>query len=170
MGHSGTSLMQGLIGPRRIFFQDDQEGSLRVFRQRVNIGTLADLTFEVATPESELQLLTRIRAEGYGYAEAVDWDRLKSEGNLFQVVNASEANTAEEAYREGLLILQEMLSTSRQTLPSSAADPRVEPNDLVTVPLPTGARNLIVEAVNFTFQNSPDSVVFDMDIEGRHAG
>jgi len=163
MGQRASQLLGQLIGPKRIYFIDGQEGTLKAFRARTDVGEVPSLAFRGAKTQTELSLLTRIRSEGYEIAEIVDYDNLKEYGNLFGMVNAIEANDAWEAYREGYLTLQDLISQALMWELTGAADPRLEPEDICVMELPPGENyGLTIMAVEFIMSNNPQMPAFDM--------
>jgi hypothetical protein len=164
MGYAGTQLLSGLIGPKRIYYQDNQYGGLHAFRARADVGILKDLTFRGQKALTDQGLVSRIRSEGYEIAEIADYDKLKQEGNLFGMINATEANDAWEAYQEAMLTLAEKYYEATSLGAAAAADPRVEPNDTCTIYLPDGVYNAIVDSASFDLVNDPMTPLFDMEL------
>jgi hypothetical protein len=169
IGTSGLSLMGGIINTRRIYYGDGQNGELRLFRTRDVVPGSIDLLVDLSLSQEDPGSVTRIRSEGAAFAEAVDYVRLRTEGNKFALVNASEANDAWDAYNEAVLQMAESASASSRTMPASAADPRVQCGDIVTIETPDGNVSLIVEGISFSMKLSEDEISFDMEIDGRAA-
>ena len=87
MGVNGPALMSQLIKQKRIYFQDDQNGDLRIFKSREIVNTeqtpnllAANANIEVnATPRFQ-----RIRLEGAEFIEVLDEDQMQEWGNIFR--------------------------------------------------------------------------------------
>ena len=172
MGHRGTQLLQSLIGDKRVLFMDDENGGLYMARLKSSGAsdyTLEDLQIEYGETEIDSDQLTRIRSEGAEIAELVDMTELQNEGSLFAVVNAREANDLWATEVEGLAVLEDAKTTALTRTAIGAADPRVEPNDIVTIPLPGTDAIIIVDSVDFTVRISGQEASMDMSIGGRDA-
>ena len=168
MGRRGAQLLNGLIGPKRIFYLDDQSGGLRMGRMRATGAadfTANDFTVEKAETEFDAAQISRVRAEGAEIAEVVDYAALRSEGNLFALANATEANDYWETYDEALLILAEAKSSANVVAPTGLIDPRIEPQDIVTI----GADTLIIDRVRVNLTSNENDAIMDMSAEGRDA-
>jgi hypothetical protein len=166
MGRRGQQLLDGLIGPKRIFYLDDQSGGIRMGRMRTTGAadfTVTDLTIERAGTVFDASQMTRIRAEGAEIAEIVDYTELRNEGNLFAMINATEANDYWETYEEAQRILAEAKSTQSVISPTLFVDPRVEPEDIITL----GSDTILVDRVLIRLMVSKDKAELTMDIAGR---
>ena len=121
--------------------------------------------------ENDADQLTRIRSEGAEIAELVDLTELQNEGSLFAVVNAQEANDLWQTEVEGPAVLEDARTTSTSREAQGAADPRVEPNDIVTIPLPSPTPDevIVVDSVQYSIRMSGTEVTMDMSVSGRDA-
>jgi hypothetical protein len=174
MGHRGTQLLTTLIGDKRVLFMDDQDGGLYMARLKSTGSseyTLQDLTVAYGEAENDSDQLTRVRSEGAEIAELVDLTELQNEGSLFTVVNAREANNLWQTEVEGLAVLEDARTTSTSRSAQGAADPRVEPNDIVTIPLPSPTPDeiIVVDSVQYSIRMSGVEVTMDMEVSGRDA-
>jgi hypothetical protein len=171
MGKSATQMLQRLIGEKHVYYQDDQDGNLRLFRSRitVNPGDPFDLTILAGDHITDTDIATRIRAEGGDITEVWDLAALVEYGNLFSLVNLTEANTYQDGLEEANYLLGEIMARINSLTLAGAADPRVEPNDIIEVSLPDGVRAVAVDRVNFTLAIQEHDAVFDMNIEAHDA-
>ena len=128
-----------------------------------------DLIYTAGDTLSDTALKTRVRLEGLETAEEVDYDALRLYGNLFARANAEELELPDEFVKEALAILSDAVSAYRATTLYGAADPRVEPNDVLSVSLPDGDRDVIVTGINYRLAQSEDSAMFDMEVGARNA-
>jgi hypothetical protein len=172
LGYRGAQLLSSLIGPKKIIFVDTQSGGIYLDRTALTGSaaySLNDLAVESARTVIDNQLINRARAEGAEIAEVVDWEGLREDGNLFLLVNATEANDEWETANESRYILNDSKSASEVYSVVGAADPRIEPNDIVRVRTAEGNRDLLVQRVAFRLGQNKDEALFDMSIEGRDA-
>ena len=168
MGRRGQQLMDSLIGPKRIFYLDDQSGGIRMGRMRSSGAgdyEIVDLTVEKASTQFDASQMTRLRAEGAEIAEIVDFAEMRTEGNLFAMVNATEANDYWETYEEAERILAEAKSTQSILSPEGFVDPRVEPEDIIT----TAEDDIIVDRISIRFDVDKTKANMKMDLTGREA-
>ena len=164
-GKTGNQLIQRLIGEKHVYFQDTQDGYLRIYRDYPVIADTLHLTVLTDANQDENELATRIRIEGAGIAETYNVTKLRDEGNLFLDMNMNELNSDGEALIESQYLLDE-LSRRTKVLPiTGAADPRLEPGDTITVALPTGDRTVVVSQVDMVMQVDTNQAVFDMTLE-----
>lgn len=168
MGHRGAQLLNSLIGPKRIFYLDDQDGGIRMGRMRSSGAadyTANDFSVERANTELDAEQLSRVRAEGAEIAEVTAFDTLREEGNLFALANATEANDYWETHDEALQILRDAASSAKVKSPKGLLDPRIEPQDIVQF----GSFVLLVDSVSISLTQGENEALMDMDIEARDA-
>jgi hypothetical protein len=174
MGASGMQNIAKLIGEKHINFQHD-EGTLHFFKDRVEIndGDPWDLAIEGIDYDDESQIVTRLRMEGVDIYEYIDAVNLKQYGNIFGVANSEEINSLGELQDEAEYITLDNNAGINRTYLGGAADPRVEPDDIIEVTFTgsdrTDTREVIVEGVEFRMQITLDNALFDMTIEGKDA-
>jgi len=172
LGSRGAQLLSGLVGPKKIVYQDTSTGGIYMERVRT-IGDyeyeLADLTVEAGRSSSDSALVNRVRAEGAEIAEVIDWTSFREEGNLFFLVNATEANDEWETAAEGTFILEDSQASMDVHSFIGAADPRVETNDIIRARTVEGYHDLSVDSIAYRMTISNDAAVFDMQVEGRDA-
>ena len=171
MGSHGGDLLGRLIGQKRIFVKDNQTGGLTAFRTRTRITANTPITMAIQNGNitSDAEVITRVRLEGLEAAEEVDYDALRIYGNLFQLANAEELEMLNQFTAEALAILEDAVLTYAQTSLIGAADPRVEPEDILPVTLPDGTRDIIVSNVSFRMAQDAGQAVFDMEVSARDA-
>lgn len=173
MGSSGMQSLGRLIGEKHINFQHD-ENILRFFKDRVVIsGSPWDYAIQGADLDDESPLVTRLRLEGVDIFEHTDLIKLKQYGNLFRMAHSEDINTVGELEVEAEYIVDDSNAGINRTTLDGAADPRVEPDDILEVTF-TGSdradtRDIIVEGVSFSMRVSAGDAVFDMSIEGKDA-
>lgn len=167
LGGNGTAAIDRLISEKRVFYQDDQYGALRLFRSRTYVNESDPYVFAISAGEvfNNTQLRTRIRGEGFIAQEQADLTTLREYGNLFLLARFMELTTEEQFEREiGNIITDISYSTIERNL-TGAADPRIEPNDKIEVTIPSGTKTVIVESINFQMSISRQDVVFDMEMQ-----
>lgn len=172
LGYRGAQLMSSLIGPKKVVWMDAQDGGIYMERLRTSGDpeyTLTDLTVEAARADADNELINRVRAEGAEIAEVVDWESLREDGNIFLLVNATEANDLWETAKEAQFIIDDSKTRVERHIVLGAADPRVEPNDIIKARSTESFKDLIVDSVTFSMRSSADEVEFDMTIEGLNA-
>jgi len=172
LGYRGAQLLGGLIGPKQIVYQDTSTGGIYMERTRTSGSAeyeLADLTVEAGRSSSDTALVNRVRAEGAEIAEVVDWSSFQEDGNLFFLVNATEANDLWETATEAEYILDDSRASVDVHGFVGAADPRVETNDIIRARTADGFHDLSVDSISYRMTSSLRDAVFDMQIEGRDA-
>jgi hypothetical protein len=172
LGSRGAQLLTGLIGPKTIAYRDTSDGG--IYMERIKVSgepeyTLSDLTVEASRATMDGALVNRVRAEGAEIAEVIDWNSFREDGNLFTLVNATEANDEWETASEGRFILGDSRSQVETHVLVGACDPRVEPNDIVRGRVVDGYHDVIIDTANFSMQITESGADFDMHIEGRDA-
>jgi hypothetical protein len=139
-----------------------------VFRNRTTVNaTPYTLAISEGTIENEIDFFTRVRMEGAEVAEVTDHDLLRQYGNIFALANSQELDSQGQLASEVAWLLSEASSKRNNTPFRGAADPRVEPQDIIQVSTPKGTRNLIVDRITFSMQSEPGDAVFDMEIDAR---
>jgi len=169
IGQSGHALLASLIGEKRVYYFDDPDGNLRLFRtyQVINPGAPMDLRIQGSVARSDLDLRTRLRVEGAEIVETADMAALAKYGNLFKMIGLREPNNIVEAMREALLVMDDSLRTYSRLPFVGPADPRVEPGDIIEVSFPDGARDILVRTVGFQMMINREEALFDMSISGE---
>lgn len=173
LGYRGNQLMAGMIGAKNITYMDTQDGGIKMARMNVAGDaeyTLSDLTVDASDTSTDFDHVNRVRAEGAEIAEAYDLESLREDGNLFTLINATEANDEWEVEREARFILADSKAGTLLNSPTSAADPRIEPNDIVKVRSAEAWVDVIIASANFRFVQTESQAIFDMRVEGRNAG
>jgi hypothetical protein len=171
-GKKGAQLIEELIGEKRFYFQDHNAG-VRLFRTRteVNAGTPYLMSVSESDMDSDVNLSTRVRVEGSDISEVMDEEMLIEYGNLFRLVHLNEINSPADAAYYAQVALDEYGSRYRIQNLQGAADPRIEPNDVIYVTLPSAGSTkvvkAIVDAIDYTISVDDSNAVFDMSIVGR---
>lgn len=172
MGARGAQLLNRLIGAKRVVYMDDQNGGL--WMDLLATGGAAQyscppLGFSIMRSNLDIDRVSRVRAEGTDIAEIVDFERLREDGNLFALVNAREANDAWQVLKEAYAVMRDAVSSATTAAINTAADPRVEPNDVVEFPTPEGNETVVVDGVTYRLVQTENSAAFDMRLEVRRA-
>ena len=169
MGARGFQLMQRLVGERRIYFQDNQDGVLRLFKERtlINEGDTYTYLYDVSLEVSDADLATRIRVEGGTVAEQFVEDDIKEHGNLFSLVNSTELDDYRSIYQEALTSLEESASYSTPVQLLGLPDLRLEAGDIIEAEIDGSPVNVIADTVSFSFMTDTERTTFDMRVEGR---
>ena len=173
MGQRGSQLIRGLMGTQRLTVLDTPTGGMRMARLKFGADPIAfdvpDLIIEEQENLTDVDLVSLVRAEGYNAIEVADFETMAERGYLFQVYNAREANDDWETRQEALAVLEMAKSSSHELRGTAAADPRVEPNDVIGVTLPLGVDigAIIVDSAVFSVRVNYDGAGFDMQVDGR---
>lgn len=169
-GQRGDSLVSGVIGEKRFYLADDISGDFKLFRERTTVNTALtpyQLSISGGEVQSDTALATRMRLEGADIREKFDTDMIVNFGNLFYMANMYEINSAADADYFTDVLLDDAGSRVISKAYEGAADPRVEPNDIVYVETKDGLDRVIVDNIDLFYSVSRDNVVFDMSINGR---
>lgn len=171
MGSTGETLLRNLIRQKRIFFQDDQYGNLKIFRNKteINNGSPDSMAVSASIIDMDNNRATRVRLEGAEFSEAYNATNINAFGNLFTLANAEELNTQEEFDAEVLRILEDFTRASEQVSLVAAADPRVEPNDIYEARVYYSTteyefRHLHIAQIEFRLDVTEATASFDMRI------
>jgi len=161
MGRPGSDLLNELIGEKRFFYMDDQDGNLVLFKSRdtVNTGSPYDGTISKDTTLSEANLSTRVRAEGVEAVEVIN--NIIEHGNLFRLINLREPNSVEELIELTNAFVNDFSRTGFRRV-SGKADPRIQPQDVIEL---EGENDQIVMTTQFNMVVNQDSAMFDMELE-----
>jgi hypothetical protein len=167
MGVNGPSLLSQLIKQKRIYFQDTQDGDLRIFKSREIVNTEETpnlLAASAGDTENDPSRVSRVRLEGAEFVEVLDEDQMREWGNIFRLMNSEELDTPEQFLEEAQLILADIALSTVQTTYVGAADPRIEPHDELWVDLSDGdgVKKVVVRQVSFRMNISNDEATFDM--------
>ena len=167
IGQSALALSQQLIGEKRIYMLDSQDGGLKLFRERkkVNSENPLDLHVSLSQGKSDSDLRTRLRSEGVEIVERADYEAIAEHGNLFRLIGLREPDNIAETMRELRLVHEDLLKSFKTVALSGVADLRIEPEDLVLNRINDDYRYVRAGSVGLTMR-SGESPIFDMDIDG----
>jgi hypothetical protein len=171
-GKKGAQLIEELIGEKRFYYQD-HAGAVRLFRTREEVNAASPYTLAVIEggAESDANIATRIRIEGSDINEVFDEEMLIEHGNLFKLVHMNEVNSPADAAFYAGVVMDELGSRYKNQTLQGAADPRVEPNDIIYARLPDGSSTrtvkVIVDGLDFVLSMDENNAAFDMSISGR---
>lgn len=169
-GRGGDQLLAELIGEKRFYYQDNGDGTLRLFQKRVVVNSEAapyDLAASEDETESDSQLATRVRLEGTDVCEKLDASLMIQYGNLFYQSNMREINSIADAEYFAAHLLEDFSTRAVSKRFTGGADPRIEPNDEVYVSVAGNSKKVIVDGIGFSLTANEQGAVFDMDIDGR---
>jgi hypothetical protein len=171
VGMKGTSLMDQLVGEKRIYYQDSPDGSLYVYRSHFPMNTTSNpysLSIANGDMEVDANIITRLRVEGAEVLENFDEEMMREYGNLYHMLNMNEINNLADAKEFNAVLLEDNGSRVITKQFMGAADPRIEPNDLVYVKLDTGdPMPVIVDQADFSLSIDEQTAIFDISIQGR---
>ena len=167
IGHSGLSLIGNLIGEKRVFMRDDSDGNLHLFRNRVEVNPGDPLSLNVSQSDntSDVDIKSRLRAEGIEIVELVDYEALAEFGNLFQMVGLREPNNITEEKRELEYLLSDLIKSQDVVAAEGAADPRLEPEDLVLLSFDDYDKYVVIQSISL-LMSSGEQPIFDMSFSG----
>ena len=170
MGSSGWSAIRKLIGEKHINFQHD-EGTLKFFRNRSTLSGNWDFAVEGTDQDQHDPIVTRLRMEGVDVYEYSDFALMKQYGNIFRTASSDEINSSEELKVEAKYIMDDSNAGRNRVGLTGAADPRVEPDDILNITFTgsdrTNTRDVIVENVSFVMSIGLDDATFDMFLEAK---
>ena len=171
IGKKGSQILGQLIGQKRLYWQDDQDGKLRLYRERVtvNSGDPWAMTAEMTNLFNEADLATRVRVEGAEAWQAISEEAVQEHGSVFRVFNAEDAENAQDAAVEAEWLLEETSKRANKYVLTGAADLRVEAGDIYEVSLPDGDVSVVVDSIQYQMRVQPNMAVFDMTIQGHNA-
>jgi hypothetical protein len=167
IGQSGLSLINTLVGEKRVFFIDDQNGQLKLFRNRTTVSTSDYINLQVSQSHNKVDtdVKTRLRGEGIEVMELIDYDAIAEYGNLFQLIGLREPNNLAETTRELNFALEDALRSRESITLTGAADARLEPEDIVMVHVDDSYYYIIVVSLSMMLI-SGDQPMFDMTLTG----
>jgi len=167
-GRNGAQLLSELIGEKRYFFQDNAAGNIRIYRTRTEVNPSAPYSLAVASGTSEVDaMVTRLKLEGAEVHERYDAEMITRYGNIFHQANMREINTLTDAENYTEILLEDYGSNTSTENFTGAADPRIEPNDILYLTLPSGEKQVIVETIAYKMIGSEKRISFDMMVSGR---
>jgi hypothetical protein len=112
--------------------------------------------------------VTRLRVEGAEISEVIDTQMMVDVGNLFHYINIPEINSQGDADYYAALNMAEAGSRYEVYSLQGAADPKIEPQDVIYVNLPEGVKKVLVDEITFMVDiQAEGGPVFDMMINGR---
>jgi len=169
-GQKGQSLLDNLINNKRFWYQDDKDGRLRIYQARQNVNDIHTPYALAVTGElsdTDTNLITRLRLEGTDINENFDTEMMVNYGNIFHMQNVDEINSEIDAqYYTDIILLEYGSRVGSRTL-VGAADPRIEPNDMVYVNIAGDVKRIIVDNINYILQITEEEIGYDMQISGR---
>jgi hypothetical protein len=162
--------LRRLIKQKRIYFGDDSNGGLKIFREGTTInteGTAYNLVVTSGKTDTDIARLTRLRLEGIELYEAANETDLLEYGNVFALENFDELDYHEQFIEEADLYLDEMKRANKVRTYRGAADPRVEPWDKIWINDGAETKLVVVRTIAFVLSISEDGAVFDMELEAE---
>lgn len=168
-GARGAQMLSRLVGEKHYFFQDDQNGKLRLFRNRTAVSGTQTRFMQVGEVTDETGLATRVRVEGGGVKEVYNAADLSQYGNLYALVNLGEVENDADAAREAAYILDDVKKRSTIKTITGPMDPRLEPNDQISATLNGATANYAIDRIGLVVATSQDAVAFDMSMEVHSA-
>jgi hypothetical protein len=166
MGKGGGAMLDRLIGDKRIFFCDDQNGDTKLFRTGDTITGEFVLAVAAGETGNEQELVTRARVEGMEAWEVADETAMREHGNLFRNYNNEEVTSWVSAAEEAKYIIDLGGNKASTISASGAGDPRIEPGDIMSIVLPSGTYSITVETVIYKLDIDRRNAIFDMTVEG----
>ncbi len=168
-GKKGDSLIADVIGEKRFLLQDGINGELKIFRDRTTINT-AETPYVLSISGdhviSDASIVTRMRLEGSDVKEKIDTDMMVEYGNVYYLANMNEINSPADADFFTDVLLQEVGSRVISKAYIGAADPRVEPDDIIYLQTAAGTNRIVVATIGLTYTASKEGVGFDMTLTG----
>ncbi|MGD0005034.1 MAG: hypothetical protein ABSE06_12485 [Anaerolineaceae bacterium] len=167
---TAISLIDNLIGNKMFWFFDSND-QIKIVQAATTVNTALtpyNLTIINNHSYSDMGVATRIRVEGAEVSEVIDTDMMAKYGNLYHYINIPEINSQGDADYYAALNLSDAGSRYEIYSLQGAADPKIEPQDVIYVGLPEGVKKVLVDEINFMIDiQSGGGPVFDMMINGR---
>jgi len=168
MGKTGAQLLSGLVGEKRIFFRDDGTGKLKIYTDRETVPGSYNRAISVTKETTDIGLATRVLLEGGEVVEVSSTGNLQQYGNFFKTFNFNEINNLDDAAYFADLVLSDMSLNRERVEVEGAADPRIEPTDIITISFPEGGtRQAVVDGISHTLFVDESDAAYDMRLSGR---
>ncbi len=172
MGTNGLGLLSELFKERRIYFQDDSRGRLRLFRERMSLANPDGQPYALAalssSNETDSDFASRVRLVGAEIAEGYDRSALAEYGNVFRLLYSQALDYEEEIVQEAARHIVDAVASRDQHALVGAFDPRLEPGDVINV-LVNGEKavQLVIDSLTLALTLDGNNAALDMQIEGR---
>lgn len=167
MGKAGTSMLDRLIGDKHLYTRDNQDGNPTLYREGDEIGDTFELAVVAGEVQNEQGIITRARVEGMEAYEKIDAAAMKEHGNIFKNLNNEEVQSKANAMEEATYAIELSGKQVGEITVMGAADPRIEPGDIIDVELPSGTHTVKVDNISFKIDLDLRNAVSDMTIEGH---
>jgi len=169
-GARGAQMLERLVGEKHIFYNDDTDGGIYFFRNRVyvNQGSAIDTLAMANDVSDESGRATRIRVEGGGVAETYDPVLMKEHGNLYALINLQEVDTDADALEEATFLVNEINKQANRRTLVGPFDLRLEANDKIDVDL-GGVAAYAIDTISGNLLITEKQALFDMTIEVHDA-
>lgn len=169
MGKSAASLLTTLIGEKRIFFRENENGVLKIYTDRQMVPGTQDRMISRTRERNETGIANRVLLEGGEVVEVASSDSIAKLGNFFKTFNFHEINNLDDAAYFADIVLEDMALNREPFTYEGYADPRVEPTDKVSVLVDEANHRLgVVDSVSFRMQVTDDEATYDMNVSGRY--
>ena len=155
---SAISALTSLIGDRRIFYSDDDDGNLRFYRKYTDAGRIPDIIFNYSESLSDNKV-SWVRTEGIKVTEKINLASLKANGILFKVNNASYANSVVDTNRAGSYFLVNENARASTYSFDTALHPLFQPGDYAIFELPIGDKTIDIQSTAINIGVSEGKVV-----------
>jgi hypothetical protein len=168
MGKSGASLLSLLIGEKRVYYRDDGTGKLKIYTDRETVPGAYNRASTVQTETTDIGLATRVLLEGGEVVEVSSAGNLEKYGNFFKTFNFNEINNLDDAKYFADVVLEDMTLNREQVEVEGAADPRIEPTDIITLQLAANStRDAVIDQISHEMYVDQAEAVYDMRLSGR---
>ena len=167
-GVRGDQLIAQLINKKRFYWLDTVDGGIKLFKTNDTIPGTYSLTALGGMGTSEQDLVTRLRVMGLYEYETFDPNNMRDYGNLYGEASIEDADTLSESIDEAGKILADFGDRLGQHQLVGAADPRVEPMDILTYNAGDGDATMKVGTVTIILSVGSEAPVFDMKLEGTN--
>ncbi len=170
MGKTGAQLLNQLIGEKRIYYRRKDNDDLLIFTDREEYAAAYNRAISITSELTDIGLATRVLLEGGEVVEVSDTGNIAEYGNLFKTVHFNEINNLEDVRYFAEMIREDMLLNRERVEVTGAADPTIEPTDIITLVTKDGAqRQVVVDAVGFDIHVDEAEAAYDMRLSGRFA-
>ena len=165
-GTRGDQLISQLINKKRFYWLDTQDGGIKLFHTNDTIPGTYSLAAVGGTGANEQDLVTRIRVMGLYEYETFNPANMQAYGNLYSEAQIEDADTLSESIDEANKILDDFSNQYGRHQLVGAADPRIEPLDVITYNTGAGAMTMKVDSVSINISMQAETPSFDMKLEG----
>jgi hypothetical protein len=166
-GYAATASLAQVIGQRKVFFRDDPDGNLKVFKTRdeVEDSPIKILSFGYSETDD---VVTRIVTEGIDVQEISNNTAANLYGDRFERISLDTFNSLDEMIEAGDTLLSDSYKQRNRRTITCPFPFSLEPGDQLTYtePVESSSETIIVEDISVVLSSSKDAIILDAEISG----